>query len=302
MSARVKENASELGLEAVKITRGGIEKIREEVFSTAKIVGRLGDMSVDIGKIVEVINGISDTTNLLSLNAAILAAQAGEHGKGFAVVADEVKGLAERTAVSTKEIEELIKKIQEKVAEAGSSTGHALERVSETEKLSKDAEDALTTIIDSSEISLEMAKRIEIAIDEQTKGVGLMATNIQRVNVMTEGIKRATEEQNKASENILLSTENVRNLTQMVKKSTAEQSVESSALSKVIADASQRMKAITHATAEQRNAVESILKAIETLMEESEKNVRLATDLDRMVQNLETQGASLDKQVASFQV
>ena len=62
------------------------------------------------------------------------------------------------------------------------------------------------------------------------------------------------------------------------------------------------MKAITHATAEQRNAVESILKAIETLMEESEKNVRLATDLDRMVQNLETQGASLDKQVASFQV
>ena len=62
-----------------------------------------------------------------------------------------------------------------------------------------------------------MAKRIEIAIDEQTKGVGLMATNIQRVNVMTEGIKRATEEQNKASENILLSTENVRNLTQMVK-------------------------------------------------------------------------------------
>ena len=62
-----------------------------------------------------------------------------------------------------------------------------------------------------------MAKRIEIAIDEQTKGVGLMGTNIQRVNVMTEGIKRATEEQNKASENILLSTENVRNLTQMVK-------------------------------------------------------------------------------------
>ena len=73
-----------------------------------------------------------------------------------------MKGLAERTAVSTKEIEELIKKIQEKVAEAGSSTGHALERVSETGKLSKDAEDALTTIIDSSEMSLEMAKGLKL--------------------------------------------------------------------------------------------------------------------------------------------
>ena len=62
------------------------------------------------------------------------------------------------------------------------------------------------------------------------------------------------------------------------------------------------MKATTHATAEQRNAAESILKAIETLMEEFEKNVRLATDLDRMVQNLKPQGASLDKQVGSFQV
>lgn len=302
MSAKVKENASVLGLEAVKITRDGIEKIREEVFSTADIVGKLGDMSIEIGKIVEVINGISDTTNLLSLNAAILAAQAGEHGKGFAVVADEVKGLAERTAVSTKEIEKLIRKIQEKVAEAESSTGRGLERVEEAEKLSKDAESALTTIMESSGTSLEMAKRIEIAIDEQTRGLGQVAANIQRVNIMTEGIKRATEEQNKTSESILFSTENVRSFTQMIKKSTAEQSIESSALSKVVADASQRMKAITHATAEQRGAVENILKAIETLMEESEKNVRLATELDRMVNNLGAQGTSLNKQIESFQV
>ena len=62
------------------------------------------------------------------------------------------------------------------------------------------------------------------------------------------------------------------------------------------------MKAITEATAEQRKAVENILRSIGTIMEESEKNVSLAEELDKMVHNLETQGTSLNRQVARFKV
>ncbi|HDK16412.1 MAG TPA: HAMP domain-containing protein, partial [Nitrospirae bacterium] len=302
MSGKARENASELGLDAVKSTRAGIERIKEEVFSTSEVVTKLGDMSKEIGKIIEVINGIADTTNLLSLNAAILAAQAGEHGKSFAVVADEVKGLADRTAFSTREIDELIKQVQENVAEAGRSSGRSLERVEEGLKLSNDAESALTRIVESSEASLVMAKKIDNAINEQTRGVEQVAQNIQRVNNMMDEIKRATGEQNNASGDILTATEKIRNFTQMVQKSTAEQSNEVNTLSKVVADASQRMKAITHATAEQRKAVENILKSIETIMEESEKNVNLSTELDGMVNNLETQGISLNKHIESFQI
>ncbi len=302
MSAEVKEKAAVLGLDSIKKTRDGIEKIREEVSSTSKVVGELGNMSNEIGRIVDVINEITDTTNLLSLNASILAAQAGEHGKGFAVVADEVKGLAERTAFSTKEIESLIKHVQDKVTESGESTGRSLKRVEEGEKLSKNAEEALSKIINSSETSLEMAKKIESAITEQTNGIAQVTENIQRVNFMVDGIKKGTDEQNTASNHILASIENIRNFTQMVKKSTAVQSGQSNTLSQMVAEASQKMKAITNATITQKESVESILTAIETIIKEAENNVKLATEFDKMVKNLETQGASLNKQIESFQI
>ena len=95
---------SEGGAGAVQSTIQGIGKIREISRQAAEVIERLSRRAREIGRILTVIEDVTEETNLLALNAAIIAAQAGEHGRGFGVVAEEIQELAEQTGSSTTEI------------------------------------------------------------------------------------------------------------------------------------------------------------------------------------------------------
>lgn len=110
--ARVASTTAQAGGAAMDDTVQGILQLRETVAETAKKVKRLGESSQQISKVISLINQIALQTNLLAVNASIEAARAGEEGRGFAVVAEEVGELAARSAAATKEIEQIVEKIQ----------------------------------------------------------------------------------------------------------------------------------------------------------------------------------------------
>ena len=134
------------GRDLVQETVSAIVRMSGDVQSTATLIGNLADESRDIGKVLDVIRGLADQTNLLALNAAIEAARAGEAGRGFAVVADEVRALAHRTQQSTSEIERMIGSIQGGTEQAVSSMRNSTERAESTLNIAKGAGLALDTI------------------------------------------------------------------------------------------------------------------------------------------------------------
>ena len=131
------------GKQAVDETIRGIEAIRETVDRAGEAIMELGRQSGAIGKILTVIDDVADQTSLLALNAAIIAAQAGEHGRGFAVVADEIRELAERTAISTREIGTIIGTLQNGTQEAVLAMKEGSERVHQEVRRSRAAGEAL---------------------------------------------------------------------------------------------------------------------------------------------------------------
>jgi twitching motility protein PilJ len=155
------------GNEVVHNTINGMDNIREQIQDTSKRIKRLGESSQEIGDIVSLIDDIADQTNILALNAAIQASMAGDAGRGFAVVADEVQRLAERSSSATKQIETLVRAIQNDTNEAVISMEQTTTEVVRGARLAQDAGVALEEIEGVSKVLAALIQSITNAAQQQ---------------------------------------------------------------------------------------------------------------------------------------
>ncbi len=200
--------SSETAMESVSQTINSINKIRQTIHEAEKRIKRLGERSQEIGGIVSLINNISERTHVLSLNASMHAASAGEAGRGLMVVVDEVQRLAENSREATAEIESLVNNIQletadtinvmnaviSDVVEGTRLAEEAGERMGETRATTQTLVESVMRIAQNSVKQAKVAKELRVRasmIDETT-----LATNkeMQQQALLSDELVNAAEE------------------------------------------------------------------------------------------------------------
>ena len=236
-----------------------IVKSNEESFDA---INRLSRHSARVGEFLNVIQEVVEQTKLLSLNASIIAAQAGVRGRAFAVVAEEVRSLASRTSASTREIEELVRNIQKETAAVQRSVTQGKDKVKEGVKISSQANEALVKIEKSADEASHMVARIATEATEQTVGIQRITEEAEKNLERVQQITLNTENQQEGANLIVRNLEHMRDLSQRINISAQEQARENRLYLQGVIEHSERTKALKDSVYHQLVIAEKAVEAI----------------------------------------
>ena len=212
-AAREADHQGHAAADVVSATMSDLRRLAADVEEAAGVINNLEQDTDKIGGVLSVIEGIAEQTNLLALNAAIEAARAGEQGRGFAVVADEVRALAARTQDSTRDIQQMIQKLQ-------SGTGQAVAVMQRGAELAGQ--------------SVEKAGTTETSLNETS-------ASVMRINDMAAQIAAACEEQSQTTEDIARNISGIRDLSNQAAQSSQESRDASNALARLASTLQQQV-------------------------------------------------------------
>jgi methyl-accepting chemotaxis protein len=221
-SASVRTQAQH-GLRCMTATMKAMQEIAKSNDDSFDSINRLSRHSARVGEFLSVIQEVVEQTNLLSLNASIIAAQAGSRGRAFAVVAEEVRSLARRTSASTREIEELVRNIQKETSYVQRSVTQGKDRVKEGVKISGLANEALGAIDTSAEDAYRMVSSIAVETTEQAVNINRITEGAERNLERVQQVTRATEHQQQGSMLVVQNLERMRELANRINLSAQEQ-------------------------------------------------------------------------------
>ena len=301
LSQRVVERA-ESGRMKVRETIAGMEAIREATETAESVIRNLGARAVEIGAIVNVIDDVADETNLLALNAAIIAAQSGDHGRAFSVVAEEIKDLAERVLASTKEIGGLIRSVQDEAGKATAAIERGSKSVASGVDLSAEAGMALEEITAASQDSGTRITGIVSSLREQAKAAGHVVDLMERVRSGVDVIRQASAEQDRGNVVVFQGAVTMREVALQVRGTTEEQSRGSIRIRESVEGVRDAVERINSALQEQSLACSAAADFLEEVRGRGTTHEEATRTVEGVARELLAQAEELREEVRRFRV
>jgi methyl-accepting chemotaxis protein len=288
------------GMTAVRETMETMYDIQNSFEHLQGSVSRLEEKSQAIDEILKVIGDVAERTSLLSLNAAIIAAQAGEQGKAFSVVSGEVSNLADRTHRSTREIATLILAVQKETETSVAAVNDGSEKVEQGVQRSNVAGAILRQISDKSQKSTERVRKIVEATNRQSGDLQRVDDAINEVKLMVEQINLSTRDQHRATAEIANAIEIIRSLGMGVRCSTDEQRQGSRLITNAMLSMSEMVAQISEASKAQAASSEAIEHSLHVFHDISEESTRRADNMNTMVSTLSQRSQKLEREMDRF--
>jgi methyl-accepting chemotaxis protein len=292
--------AAEEGMIAARETSAAMNAISTSFGALQQCVVHLSDRSTSIGEIVKVITEIADETKLLALNAAIIAAQAGDGGQAFSVVAREVGELAGRTHRSAGEITGLIRATQQDTSAAVAAVEEGSARVAEGVQRSALSRQVLERILETSTTSASRTREIAEATARQAADLDRVGVAVLEIDEAVDSIHRSTREQERSSEEIARQITNIRDLGTAVQESTEQQRRGSSLVAKAATQMSETLSQIVGETSAQSRSGETIEQTLRVFEDVSTETVHSAEAITAAVATLQKRAEWLEEEARRF--
>ncbi|WP_224244487.1 ABC transporter substrate-binding protein [Hyalangium gracile] len=301
LSMAVTETAQR-GEELVNDSVKGMYRVEETVRKAAEIVDSLGVRSTEIGRIVDVIQEIADQTKLLALNASIIAAQAGEHGRPFGVVANEIRGLAERTARSTREIASMVTGVREAVGTAVALVKEGRAQATIGVQLGDRAAAALVEI---RSITQRTFAAVESTVEE-TKRLEQHGSSVaeasRRVALQVDDVTRAAIEQVGHARELVRQTGEMARLAREATDKVEGQARTGHQLSEAVVRLTAAIDDIRKAHGVLTRGETAIREEVSRVREDARRVIRIGDELSRTVDQLGNETVSLEAEVFRFRL
>jgi methyl-accepting chemotaxis protein len=298
----VRKLAAHKGIATVEKAINGMNMISSKVTLTVDIVRKLDKRSNDVKKVLTFIKDITEKTNMLSINASILAEQAGEQGKGFAVVAEQMRSLSTGTEGYTKEISAIVTKIQSDIGEVVSAIVQGNEMVKVGSDAVYEVGETMSSILESSHSSANMTKMIEQATEDQVLALRHIESSIVEVNRMSMEMDRAMAEMYKSSGYLFDNMGEVRDVAELTMKGSNELVEAVKFISQNLEKSADDVSGIEDAISLQKYQVVDILGGVESIRNEGVWIINDLEGLSDSIEGLRTEFDTLKGEMDSFKV